>query len=221
MRSLAKPIVLRHALLAALLSTLACIPRIAIWQDRPYAVPFMSVTMLFCTFVLWAFVFAWHEQYSGCRVFNLRFQPVLWTVGTVYALAAAASEHFSLDDKLRIITPQVYPTDWSSWAAMSLFSLSLEQLFLCFAPFAFFIRLSHRQTTAVGFTIVFGLFVVFLNLNSGKSLPGMGLTAELIALRVVSAFVNVFFYLKGGVLLVWWIGLVIQLRHLLEPWAFH
>src|SRR5690242_8097200 len=135
MRSLAKPSVLQHALLAALLSTLACIPRLAIWQDRPYAVPIMSVTMLFCMFVLWAFVFAWHEQYSGCRVFDLRFQPVVWLVGTAYALVSAASLHFSLDDKLRIITPLEYPTDWRSWTAITLFWLSLEPLFLCFAPF--------------------------------------------------------------------------------------
>ena len=221
MRSLAKPIVLQHALLASLLSTLACVPRLAMWQERIFTVPFMSVTLLFCTFVLWAFVFAWHEQYSGARVFNWKFQPLLWAIGTAYALVSAASLHFSLDDKLRVITPQVYPTNWSSWAAITLFSLTLEPLFLCFAPFAFFIRLSNRETTAVGFTIVFGLLVVYLNLNSGKTLPGMGMMAELIALRVVSAFVNVFFYLKGGVLLVWWIALVIQLRFLLEPWAAH
>lgn len=221
MRSLAKPIVLQHALLASLLSTLACVPRFAMWQERQYTVLFLSVTMLFCAFVLWAFVFAWHEQYSGCRVFDFRFQPVLWAIGTGYALGAAASLHFSLDDNLRIITPLVYPTDWPSWLAITLFSLSMEPLFLCFAPFAFFIRLSKRQTTAIGFTIMFGLLVVYLKLSSGKALPGIGMMAELIALRVVSAFVNVYFYLKGGVLLVWWVALVIQMRHLLEPWAGH
>jgi len=45
----------------------------------------------------------------------------------------------------------------------------LEPLFLCFAPFAFFIRLSNRQTTALALTVLFWVFILYLRLNVSKS----------------------------------------------------
>jgi hypothetical protein len=60
MRRLADPNVLRSAILAALLTTLACAPRVLLWTTRPYTLGYLEAVLFFGSIVLWAFVFAWH-----------------------------------------------------------------------------------------------------------------------------------------------------------------
>ena len=214
MRSLAQPKVLARAGLAALLSGLACYPRLATWPDAIYPLTLQWLVLIWAMFVLWGFVFAWQFQYANRPVFGGTFRPKLWAVATLWAILSAVFVRRGMDPQLRVLTPGTYPTDWSSWLAMGLFSIALEPLFLCFAPFAFFIRLFRKQETAIALTVIFGLLVLALRLNSSAATPSPWLIVELVAMRVVGGFVGLYFYLRGGALLVWWVFVIEHLRFL-------
>src|SRR5579872_6419537 len=144
MRSLAQPKVLARAGLAAIITALACYPRLAGWSERSEALLYLWLTLLWSVFFLWAFVFAWQSSHAGRPVLLATDgPPALWAAATVCALAAALLLHFFVDPQLRVITPQDYPANGKSWLSMCLFTLAMDPLFLCFAPFALFIRLSH------------------------------------------------------------------------------
>jgi hypothetical protein len=215
-RSLAEPRVLQRALLAAFITSAACWPRLAQWLGRFDAALVFWLVLFGAMFVLWAFVFGWHFKYSGRSVFNGKFQPKLWLVATLYAVAMAVVGHYFVDPQLRPVAPAEFPTDKTSWLAMSLSALALDPLYLCFAPFAFFIRLTRRMDVAWAATVAFGLFVLALRLGSPAGLPPIMLVVELLFLRVMGGFVSVWFYLRGGAPLVWWVILVLQLRYLFE-----
>ncbi len=216
MRSFAQPRVLARAGLAALATALACYPRLALWLARPGSLQFVCLTLLWTTFILWGFVFAWHEQYSGNPVFPIRWQPRLWGMATVYGLTATIFLCLCIDPQYRLASPDSYPTNFQSWTAMSLFALAFDPLFYCFAPYAFFVRLAHRQNIASVLTVIFGVFVLFLKLHSAPRQPPIWLMAEQMAGTVIAGFLSLYFYLKGGAWLVWWPLLLTQLRHLLS-----
>jgi hypothetical protein len=212
MRSFTQPGVLARAGVAALLSGLACYPRLATWPQRIYPVILLWLVLVWAMFVLWGFVFAWQFQYANRPVFESKFQPKLWGTATLYAVLVALLARYGLDPKLRLLTPGTYPVDWNSWLVMGLFGLALEPLFLCFASFAFFIRLSRKQEAAVALTVIFGLLVLALRLNAAAALASPWLIVELLALRIVAGFVSLYFYLRGGALLVWWVFVIVHLR---------
>ena len=118
MRLLAQPQVLTRAGAAALITALACYPRLATWSERLHSVLFLWLMLLWAVFVLWAFVFAWQSEYARRPVLDPDFQPKLWAAATLCGIAWAALLHFLIDPQLRAITPQEYPTDWNSWLAM-------------------------------------------------------------------------------------------------------
>lgn len=215
MRRLAQPAVIKSAGLAAAATAIACYPRCA-WWDRPYVTWYLEAVLFTGSFVLWAFVFAWHTVYTGQPVFQRQFQPRLWLAATALALGVAAILHWGLDPTFKLRTPADYPTTWGQWLAMTLFALAFNPLVLTFAPLAWAARLSHRVWFAVGFTVVFGVGVTVLKTRSAPlPLPALVLL-ELLALRLVLSGGAVFFYLRGGAGLVWWWGLLLQLRHLLD-----
>ena len=214
MRSFTQPKVLARAGVAALLSGLACYPRLATWPERLYPVTLLLPVLIWAMFILWGFVFAWQFQYANRPVFGDRFRPTLWGVATLWAVMSAVLARRGLDPQLRALTPGMYPTDWNSWLAMGLFSVAFEPLFLCFAPFAFFIRLIRKQEAAIALTVSFGLLVLALRLNAAAALASPWLIVELVALRAVGGFVGLYFYLRGGALLVWWVFLIVHLRFL-------
>src|SRR5207247_4066643 len=102
-----------------------------------------------------------------------------------------------------------------AWRAMTLFNLAFDQLFLCFAPFAFFVRLLHNQKAAAGLTVLFGVMLLCLRIKSLAPLVSAFFIAELFVWRTAAGFLTVYFYLKGGAPLVWWWVLLLQLRHLI------
>jgi hypothetical protein len=157
-------------------------------------------------------VFGWHRQYAGVNPLMFPRVPRLWVFATVWGLAECAWLCLMVDPSLRAIRPEEYPTNWQAWLAGSLFTLALDPLFLCFAPFAFFIRLSRRQSTAVALTIMFGVFIQFLKLSSSPALHERWLVVALMTTPVLASFVSVYLYLKGGTWLVWWVALLTQLR---------
>ncbi|MBI3191335.1 MAG: hypothetical protein HYZ36_01635, partial [Pedosphaera parvula] len=119
-----------------------------------------------------------------------------------------------VDPVFRALTPQDYPTSVKSWLAMTLFGLALEPVFLCFAPFAFFVRLFQSPRAAAALTVLWGLFVMYLKISSSRVPLGAGLVLELALLRVVFAALAVWFYLRGGVWLVIYCGVWFHARHL-------
>jgi hypothetical protein len=214
MRSLAQPKVILHAGIAALLTSLAGYARIASWFGTSGSVPFACGVFLWSTFVLWSFVFAWQPEYAGKPPLKIRGRPGLWAGAVLYGVVLAALLRAFVDPQLRVTSPTDYPANFRAWIEMSLFTLAFDPLFLCFAPFAFFIRLFRRQTTALALTVIFVVFICFLKLNSAKQLPPSWLVVEVLARAVVAGFISVYFYLEGGAVLVWLPTLLVQTRHL-------
>jgi hypothetical protein len=221
MRSLAQPRVLLGASYAAVATTVLCYPRLAMWLDRPYATMFLCAMVLWTTFVLWAFVLAWQPEYAHRPVFNFACPGWIWATAAAYGILGAFALHFLMDPQLRVTTPRDYPADWHAWIAMTLFTLAMDPLFLCFAPYAFFMRLLRKPDASLALTVMFGLFVQYLKMNSSRPLPSLSLIVGLALVHVVGGFASVYFYVKGGVLPVWAAIFLLELRHACDLLAKH
>jgi hypothetical protein len=215
MRALAQPAVLKAAVMAATVSALACYPRVAFWPTRKYPIWYLELLLLFGGTVLWAFVFAWHTQYTRGRVITLKLPPTTLGVATVFGLSAAGLLHWWIDPLLRARTPEDYPATFGQWMAMTLFSLGFTQLFLVFAPFAWLVRLFKGRTAAIPLTVLFGTIVMMIKNHAAPQPVPSPLFLELLTVRIVGSLITIYFYLRGGVLLVWWWTLIIQARLLL------
>jgi magnesium-transporting ATPase (P-type) len=214
MRSLAQPAVLKSAATAALVSSLACYPRLFFWANRPQSLWYLEAVLFLCGIVLWAFVFGWHTRYTRRPVFSLKVGLAPFTEATLAAVAIAVVFHFWLDPSLRLRTPEDYPTTVAQWLALVLFTLAFNQLYLVFAAFAWFARLFQNNGMAAILTVLFGVFVLVIKTHASPSPMPTGLLAGLLVSRVVMGSLSVYFYLRGGVLLAWWWGLLLQSRHL-------
>ncbi len=216
MRRLAQPKVVTIAAIAAASSAALSIPRMLLWDKRPLPLWYVESTIFFGSFVLWAFVFAWHTEYTHRPVFTLKIKPTLFTGATLAGVFAAIALYFFLDPALRLTTPGDYPADFAHWLANTLFSLAFTQLFLLFAPFAWVMRLFRNEKVAVWLTVLFNVFLLILKIEtSPKPLPH-ALFIDLFVLRIAMSYLAVWFYLRGGIFLVWWIGLLVEARHLLD-----
>jgi hypothetical protein len=212
-RLLVQTTVLKKAALAALLTAFACLPRLSLWTQRPYAVWFMLATLGWATFILWSFVFAWHTKYTGLAVFRVRPRSGVWLGAALCGIAGTVILYWFIDPVLRPIAAEDYPTSYRSCVAMTLFTLAFDQLFLCFAPFAFFMRLFHDRNVATGLTVLFGMFLLYLHARLWAAQFSSVFILELFAWRAVAGFLSVYFFLRGGALLtLWWVFLP-QLRH--------
>ena len=189
-----------------------CYPMLATWPERAGAALYLWFILLWTMFALWSFVFAWQSQYARREPIRLDFQPWVWAAATLCGVAFAVIAHFWLDPQLRPSAPRDYPQSWGAWLAMGLFALAFEPLFLCFAPYAFFVRLFRRQELALALTVSWGIYILALRLGASPKLPPMWVVAELMALRLLSGVGWVYFYLKGGALLIWWMVLLVHLR---------
>jgi hypothetical protein len=215
MRSLAKPEVLESAALAGLLTAVVCYPRLYLATKLNYPVWYLEAMLFLGSIVLWAFVFAWHTQYSGRPVLTLNVskKAFAWATGT--GLAAALVLRFWFDPMLRARTPEDYPLTVEQWAAMTLFSLAFTQLFLVFAPFAWTLRLVKRELPAIILTVVFGLYVLLVKIYGSPQPPSLQLWVVLVVIRIVVGLASVLFFLRGGLILIWWWSFLLQSRHLL------
>src|SRR5579871_650523 len=161
MRHLTESRVMGRSAVAAIFTTVACYPRLSLWPERAHLVFPMCLMLFVCTFVLWAFAFAWQKPYADREVIANGFNLKIWIAATALSLAWAALLHFDIDPQLRLVTPKEFPDSWTMWVAMALFALALNPLFLLFAPFAFFMRLSRLQKFSMALTVLFGVFVLF------------------------------------------------------------
>lgn len=214
MRRLIQPEVSKSAALAGLATALLCYPRFALWTQRGQPLWYLEAVTFCGSFVLWAFVFAWHTHYTKRPVFTFKIGAGAWMLATVAALVVAFILQRFLDPTLRQTTPEDYPLNLLQWAAMTLFSLALSQLFLVFAPFAWLMRLTGRQAVAVALTVLFGAVVVLLKTRLSPEPFPPSLLMALLGVRLVLTLLAVGFYLRGGVLLASWCALLLQARHL-------
>ena len=102
------------------------------------------------------------------------------------------------------------------WLATVLFSLAINQLFLIFAPFDWLMRLFKNRWGAANLTVLFGVLVLALKIRSLPAPLPPGLFAALLAGKIIMGFLAVWFYWRGGVLLIWWWTLLFEARHLLN-----
>jgi hypothetical protein len=215
MRRLAQPKVVTSAAIAAALSAVFSLPRMLLWDARKMPVWYLEATVFFGGFVLWAFVFAWHTAYTQRPVFTFKIKPSLFTAATLAGVFLALTFHFLLDPPMRRVSPQDYPTDILHWVASTLFSLAFTQLFLLYAPFAWVMRLVRNELVATWMTVALGVVVLMMKIGSSSvSVPPL-LIAELLLLRVAGTYLGIWFYLRGGILIVWWLELLVEARHLL------
>lgn len=215
MRRLAQPSVLKSAGVAAALTAISCYPRFSQGRDS-YVVWYAEAVMFFSSFVLWAFVFAWHTAYTGRPVFHKGVEPRLWLSATITGVLVATVLHVFLDPTFKARTPADYPNSVGEWLAKTAFAVAFYPLFLTFAPFAWAARLSHRVWIAAAFTVLFGVFVMALKVESAPTPLPPAVFLELLVLRLVLGSCSMYFYLRGGAGLVWWWVLLLQLRHLLD-----
>lgn len=215
MRRLAQPEVLRSAAVAALMTTLVCSPRVLLWTTRRYPFWYLETVLLFGSIVLWAFVFAWHTAYFHRPVFTLKIAPELFALTTLAGIVGALALSQFLDPLLRLRTPLDYPANVQQWLSLTLFSLALNQLFLTFAPLAWLMRIVQNARAAIALTVAFGVVVLLLKVSRSPIPPSPGLFAGLLLVRIIIGLLSVLFYLRGGILLAWWWGFLLDARHLL------
>jgi hypothetical protein len=215
-RDLAQPETLKSAVLAAALTSIACYPRLLLWTKRAHPLWYLEATIFLGAIVLWAFVFAWHSKYCKRPVFTLKLRGATVAAATLAGVLGALALHFFLDPALRLRTPEDYPSNLREWMAITLFTLGFSQLFLLFAPFAWLLRLLRNRRAAAVLTVLFGVFVLVIKTSSSPQPYPAALFAALLLARILSGCLGVYFYLRGGVLLVWWLGLLIEARHLIS-----
>src|SRR5258706_3563023 len=107
MRALAEPEVLRRAALAAIVSALACFPRLQAWETRIYPIWYLETVLFLGAIVLWGFVFAWHTKYSGGPVFTFRPHRVAFIAATVAGCARGGVTLLDVDPLVLTRTPYV------------------------------------------------------------------------------------------------------------------
>ncbi|MGA3283291.1 MAG: hypothetical protein ABSD57_02380 [Verrucomicrobiota bacterium] len=216
MRSFTQPRVLKLAGIAALATALACYPRVSLWLNRSAPIWYLEAMIFFCSIVLWGFVFAWHTQYTNRPVFVLKLETGPFIAVTLVGITVAVVFHLLLDPSLRSKIPEEYPADLKQWFALVLFSLAFNQLFLLFAPFAWLMRLFKNRWVATSLTVLFGACVLAMKIRSLPTPVPPLLLAALLAGRIGMGFLAVSFYLRGGVILIWWWTFLFEARNLLN-----
>ena len=214
MRDLIQPKLIKPIAYAALATTILCIPRLYTWSSRNNPIWYLAGVIFTGGFVLWGFVFAWHTKYAGRPVFTLSIKARDFAFATLAGISTAVALRLFIDPLARQATAEDYPASLEEWLAMCLFTLSLNQLILVFAPVAWLMRLFKSRTIAVTLTVLFGLVVLILKLQHVPTPITPSLFNMLIVARLIVGILSVEIYLRGGVVLTWWLGFLVQL-HLL------
>ncbi len=216
MRHLAQPKVMTSAALAAVATALACYQRLALWQTRHLPIWYLELVLLAGTFFLWSFVFAWQGPYGGRDPLQPCKSVKLWVLATAGGLAVAALQYFVLDAVLRPSAPDEFPSSRSAWLAMALSTLTLTQLFVVFAPLAFFLRMISKRWLAIVLTLAFNLFVMLQRSALAPApLPPL-LLAGLMGIRLLGVSILVYFYFRGGLAMACWATFLVHARLLFE-----
>jgi hypothetical protein len=100
-----------------------------------------------------------------------------------------------------MLNPDDYPDSLPSWTAGALFSLGFGQLFVCYAPLALFLRLFRHPAAAVLLTVLFGQFLLGLQLDATSFPADVPFTITLFSLRALLGLAGAYLFLRGGLLL--------------------
>lgn len=207
--------VFKSAGVAAALTSIGCYPRFAFWKAH-FPIWYLEGMLFLGSFLLWAFVFAWHTPFTHRPVLFNRVDPRFWALVTGAGIVVAIGLHWFLDPAFRGRNPADYPTSISQWFGMTAFALAFTPLLLTYAPLAWAVRLVRRVWVAGAFTILFGVFVMWLKIQADPKPLAPALFMGLLALRLVLGACSVSLYLRGGACLVWWWTLLLESRHLLD-----
>jgi len=214
MRRLADRDVMKKAGVAAVASGVLCLPRLMMWEDRVKAWWLMGAILVWAMFFLWLFVFAWHEHHGGGKVVRWKVEGRIWLVVVVASVLWGVFLAAFVDPSLKAWNPKEFPTDGLDVLARVAFAVSLESLFLLFAPFALMIRLTGKVGAAYGLTLVFVMLVAGLKMISLEYQLSAGWMLALFAMRLLGSGVLLLLYLRKGVLPVWVAGFLIGIRNL-------
>ena len=192
MRHLLQPRVLNLASVAALVSAVACYPRLSIWQHRPGPMWYSEAAIFVCCIMLWGFVFAWHTPYTKRPVFVFNLDAGWVAAATMAGLVMAAVYYLWLDPLIKSKFPEDY------------------------APFDWLMRLAKNRWVAMTVTALLGAGVQALKIHKLAVPVSPLLLAALLALRVGGGILAVTFYLRGGIFLVWWWTFLLESRLLVD-----
>jgi hypothetical protein len=212
MQAFAQPQVLRQAAIAAGLSALACVPRLYYWQDHPSSIWYLAGLLAWCLFVMWGFVFAWEKKYGAADPLPFKRSPRVWTTILIGGVIAAILAAKFTAPAIRKIMPDQYPESLGEVLAYVAFYVALEQIFICFAPLAFFARLSGKPALAAGMTVGVSLAVLWVKLGTAVAPPSTGLVIWLFAFRLAHSVASIGLYRWGGIWPVYALALIIQSR---------
>lgn len=200
--------------MATLISTTLCLPRLLAWQDRAETLWFLSLTLAWCFFVMWGFVFAWEPAHGRARPLAFVSDRGLWILTTGAGIALALILRGVVDPAFREVFPRDYPATFADWFNQSLFQLTLVQLFLCYAPLAFFARLCPNPNWVAGLVVGLNLFVLAVKLGTVRELPAPFIVVTLTLCRVIIALLSIHLYRRGGIWTVSLLAALLQCRHL-------
>jgi hypothetical protein len=200
MDSLVRKDTLQSAAVAAAISTLVCYPRLALWSERPNALWFLGVMLLLVSFLLWSFVFAWYPQHLRRPVIQSQPAVSTWALAVMGGAVGGLLLLFAVDPTLRNVRPTDYPTTLAAWIFATLFNLGFSQLFLCYAPMAFFLRLFRQPAVAVGLTVLFGLGLLAAQLDVVGFELEPRFVLGLYLLRALFGGIAALLFLRGGLL---------------------
>lgn len=216
MRNLARPDVLLAAGCSAAGSTLLCLPRLAHWTEAPLPAGPLATTLFVTSFFLWSFVYAWTPAPGFAALWIRPRAGPAWLAVLAGGAAGFAVLEWTIDPTLRRLVPGDYPPTYSAWVAQGLFHLGLDSLFLGFAPFAFFHRLSGRIPSAAGLTLAFGLILLYAKLRTLPGDVGPAFGGFLFLWRLALGAFGLWLFLRGGILPALACTALLQLRHLLH-----
>jgi hypothetical protein len=200
MDSLVRKDTMRSAAIAAAVSTLICYPRLALWTERPNALWFLGTMLLLVSFILWSFVFAWYPRQLGRPVIQSQNTIRTWVLASTGGILGGLLLLIAVDPTLRNARPADYPTSLPTWTFATLFNLGFSQLFLCYAPMAFFLRLFRQPTAAVGLTVLFGLGLLAAQLDAVHIELHPRFVLRLYVLLVLFGGIAALLFLRGGLL---------------------
>jgi hypothetical protein len=212
MQSLVQPDTMRSAAMAAVISAVACSPRLALWTDRPQSLWFMVTMLLLVAFILWSFVFGWYPRFTGRPVIWCKAGTKVWGLAVAVGLLGGVILVIGVDPILRDARPGDYPVSVAEWMIFTLFNLGFSQVFVSYAPLSFFLRLSGRTTAAIGLTVVFGLGLLATQLQASGVELEASFVASLYLLRAVLGVTGGILFLRGGLLPALTLALLLDLR---------
>jgi len=155
------------------------------------------LVLMWCIFVLWAFVFAWHKEYyqrEPIRL-DLSWRNWVWIVAAGGLVAVAL--RVGLDAWLREVAPWNFPESGKEWLAIVL-------------------RLTRRVRVSFGATVLGAVGVMMLRyllMGSDRSAGALALLVLLFAGQTVLALG---LYLRFGALAVWVFLFLVEARHVLD-----